>query len=69
MFMKKHILPILFFLTLVLFSCGSGTTTQNSGDISNAPASTETEYTGEGALPELVFDNLTFSEIEYYEHA
>ena len=73
--MKSYITTFLLALAF-LVSCGSGTTTQNSGDISNAPVvdtmatvTKETDYTGEGALPELVFDDLTFSEIEYYEHA
>ena len=73
--MKSYITILLLALVL-LTSCGSGTTTQNNGGVSNALAvdtmattSTEPEYTGEGALPELVFDNLKFTEIEYYEHA
>lgn len=71
--MKSYI-SILLLALAFLASCGSGTTTQNSGDISNASVvdtmvTASTEYTGEGALSELVFDNLTFSEIEYYEHA
>lgn len=68
--MKSYITILLLALAF-LASCGSGTTTQDNGGVDNtATAPTEEpDYTGEGALPELVFDNLTFSEIEYYEHA
>lgn len=39
------------------------------GEKFTAPAKTaEAEYTGEGALPELVFDSLEFSEITYTKH-
>lgn len=74
--MKKHILPILSLFVIAFFaSCGSGTPTQNSGGSSNAlvadttaTAATEPETTSEEGLPELVFDNLEFQEIEYLEH-
>ena len=72
--MKRHILPILSLLALTLFSCGGAGQNQNNKTVTpvvatTGEASTETEYTGEGALPELVFDNLEFSEIEFYDHA
>ena len=64
--MKKSFF-IITALALVLASCGGSQTRDKNEGTSDAVA--ETEYTGEGALPELVFDNLEFYEIEYIEHA
>lgn len=64
--MKKSFF-IITALALVLASCGGSQTGNNNNETSNTSA--ETEYTGEDALPELVFDNLSFQEIEYVEHA
>ena len=67
--MKKSLIIALAAITL--YSCGSGTNNnQNSGTqkadtVATKTTAPQTEYTGKGALPELVFNNLEFTQIEY----
>ena len=77
--MKKQFAIII--AALVLASCGGGQQTQNnSGNVadtttangrdgvhtvSTTPTDTPAEDTGKGALPELIFDNLTYSKKVY----